>query len=698
MDPLPSETQNTKKPSNPSFLKHHASRLVYFVECFLSETCNFKRLSLPVSLILIILPVVFMSVFLIVREHKNQTTTAYTHRESLATLEALFVQGKFDGVVDVGNSLASCPCIFDDIKDGNWDDAIKTFEHYEEMFPYINSISVLDEEGILKATNPSVPELIGKSFADHDYYRGVSRKWEPYVSNVFASTARPKYNAVAVAIPIKSPYQNVLGILVLTINLNTIVEWSEEVDVGKKAFTYIVDKEGKLMAHPDMKHDGEPIDYSSVPIVQKLVNGEHGVELAPDPFDRGEQVVAYAPIKKYGFGIAVSQASAVTFSERSSKVAEYVMFWGLIILSAGFVFYLLLKDRIVIMGQRDRERVLLESMGDGVVVIDRAWNITLWNKAATTITGWNKEEAMGMPFRSIVKFIRDRDRKEDIAFIEDAIVMGRVSFMEAGTLLIRKDGSEISVDDSVAPLAGQNGDMDGAIIVFRDASKSHEEAHLRSDLAYATHQLRTPVTEALWNLETGMSEQDSEKRDEDLRVAYQALLSIKKLSEHLVAVSEIDQGAISIKKSMVKLIDVFSEVEHKLGDEAKKHNVEISINPISPVVAINTDSKFLGKILCEIIENAVVYSKQGDKVVVATTFNEKEMLIEVADTGMGISEEQQPLVYTKFFRGTNTGRMSAGSGLGLYLAKEYVALLDGKMWFTSEEGRGTTFCVSLPLE
>lgn len=116
-------------------------------------------------------------------------------------------------------------------------------------------------------------------------------------------------------------------------------------------------------------------------------------------------------------------------------------------------------------------------------------------------------------------------------------------------------------------------------------------------------------------------------------------------------------------------------------------------------MAVNTDKKLLCKALFEIVENAVAYSRPGSKVEVTASLQdqEKKLLVEVSDTGVGIPEEEQPIIFTKFFRGSNRGKEVVGDGLGLYLAKAYVILLGGKIWFESVEGKGTTFFISLPI-
>lgn len=656
-----------------------------------------KRLPLYATLSLFVLLMILVASYLVVREYHHQTSTALDRREATANLGALLIHEKFDGIIDVGVSLASRAMIYQNIEKGKWSEATKNLEELLQAFPYLDNVLFFDKNGTLEASAVPAPGMIGKSFTHRDYYKGVSKEWKPYVSEAFKRAVEPKYNVVSVAVPIKSPDQKVLGILLLAVKLDTITDWINEINAGLGVTVHILDKKGQMVAHQHMNPEDALVDFSSVATTQKLLRGGRGVEVVFDPIENEENVTAYAPVQDYGFGIEIVQPTDIAFAERKSQLIEFIIFWTFIIFATTGFLYRILKDRVVLKAQRDHEMALLESIGDGVVAIDRNWNITLWNKAASDITGWSKEETLGKPLRAILKFIKEHNRTENILFIEDAMARGKITSMSDGTLLIRKDGREVPVGDSASPIFCEGEMLDGVIIVFRDISSALERSHLRSDISYATHQLRTPVTEALWNLEIAIKEEDSNKRKEDLRIAYQAILSIKKLSEHLVFVSELDQGNIAVKLSEFSIVDVLTEAQSKIEDEAKLRDVTLSIAPVSPLMAINTDRKLLGRALFEIIENAVMYSKHTSVVKIETSLKEKEILIEIIDTGFGITEEEQPIIFTKFFRGSNRGSGNAGGGLGLYLAKAYITLLGGKIWFNSEEGKGTTFYISLPV-
>lgn len=657
-----------------------------------------RRLPLLVVLLLAVLPLTLIGTYLCIREYRHQTNVALERRGSIADMGAVLIHEKFRGIIDVGTSLALRPLVYRNIEKDDWDEAVKNIDGIPQVFPYIDTIGLFDTEGVLKATIPPMPEAIGKSFAYRDYYQGVSREWKPYVSEAFKRAVEPKYNVVSIAVPIKSLDQKVLGILLLTVKIDAIVSWTKYINVGSSGSIFVVDKKGQLIAHHNLDLEDDLVDYSALPSIKRLLQGEHGVDMhKADVLVDEDHIAAYAFVKDYGFGIEVVQPTRTAFAERDNEVIVLCIIWVFIIGIIGFFLYRILKDREEIREQRDRERLLLSGIGDGIVAIDRDWRITLWNKAAGRITGWTEAEVLGKPFRSIVKFIRENNRKEDIAFIENAILMKETSFLDVGTLLIKKDGSEVAVGDSAAPINDRNGDTKGAIIVFRDASKEREAMHMRSEFVYASHQLRTPVTEALWNLDIAKKEDDPIKRAEDLDIVGHSLMSIQKLSEHLVAVSEIDQGSISVKKSMTKITDVFGEIQNILEKKAEGGKITLSFGPVSVAAAFDTDPKLFKKALHEVIDNAILYSPAGSDVKINTAIKENNIIIEVADTGVGIPEAEQPVIFSKFFRASSRPKNVAGAGLGLYIAKEYIKVLGGKIWFDSVEGKGTTFFISLPI-
>lgn len=353
------------------------------------------------------------------------------------------------------------------------------------------------------------------------------------------------------------------------------------------------------------------------------------------------------------------------------------------------------KAKVEAEQERDKIHTILRSIGDGVAVIDRDWSITHFNTAAVLISGWREEEVLGKHLREVLKFIRIRDRKENISFIEKAIVLGKTHQMENDTVLIRKDGQEVPVGDSASPIS-VNGKIIGAIVIFRDMTREKESQMLKSDFAYASHQLRTPVNKALWSLELALSEKRSAVMKEKIKIAQMYIKSAGRLNEELVAVSALDQGTVIPKIKNTYLVDVLGEALKLKNKRIKEKNLKMSLEKISAKAILKTDPEIFKNILLELLNNAIECSRLKGEIKINFEWLEEGLLIKIQDFGIGIPKEQQPLVFTKFFRGNNVLEEHIGAGLGLYITREYVKLLKGKIWFESEKNKGTTFFILLP--
>ena len=235
------------------------------------------------------------------------------------------------------------------------------------------------------------------------------------------------------------------------------------------------------------------------------------------------------------------------------------------------------------------------------------------------------------------------------------------------------------------------------IIIIRDITTELEVSMLRSDFAYASHQLRTPITEALWSLETILEERDIDKVNKYTKSAYSSLNSVKKLSEELISTSEIDQGVIIPDFIDVKLLDIVNQAIDKISSTADKNNIRVKLSPVPKLFTVKTDPGLLKEILIEVLDNSVLYGYKNSQITIDIKFNDDSTLIGISNDGTGIIPEHQALVFTKFFRGNNFPTSEIpGAGLGLYIAKGYTKLIGGKIWFKSEDNKITTFYLLIP--
>lgn len=652
---------------------------------------------------LIVFPLAFFVVFQYRTIYQESTDVEISRRDAIARLAAATLHEKFDHLTDVGVSLATRIRFRELIAEGKWNESLLLLKGVLTDFPFFERIFLADPNGTITADIIEPSDVIGKNFAFRDWYQGVSKEWKPYISEIFKAAAAPYYSSVVLAVPIKDENQKTLGILVLQIKTDILTGWSKDITAGPFGFVYFVDKAGHPAGHPEHPPDAEITDFSSKPYVKSIMRGESGAEVLFDPVEGEEEIVAYRPVPSHQYhyhqwGVVVEQPADIAFLARDRELNRILFAFSFIFLFICLVAYLILRVIGAINNYRQKEKIFLDSIGDGIAAIDREWNITLFNKAATRISGWSQEEVLGKPFRNFIKFLRERDRTENIAFIEEVILFGKPKQMEDKTVLIAKDGREIPAGDSAAPIFDQKGKVSGAIIIFRDATQERESHHLRSDFAYASHQLRTPVTVALYSLELALGEKELPVIKESMEVAYRSVKNVGRLVEQVLEVSRIDQHNVIPKFEAVKVIEICEEVFKLAEETAKRQNVILTVSPISGALGIVTDRKILCKALLQILENAIYYSRPGGEVKLNVRLQENDVLFEIEDSGIGIPENQQALVFVKFFRGSNIPTDVIGAGLGLYLAREYVKLLKGNIWFKSEEDKGTVFSILIPSQ
>lgn len=346
-----------------------------------------------------------------------------------------------------------------------------------------------------------------------------------------------------------------------------------------------------------------------------------------------------------------------------------------------------------------QNRILLDSVGDGLVAIDKEWNITLWNPAAERICGWSAGEVLGKPFRKVVKFVRRSDRSENVLFIADAMMDGKVHFMQDGTVMICKDGTEIDVGDSAAPIMDKKGKVKGAIIVFRDTSREKEIERSKNDLvSLVTHELRGPATVIQGYAELLKEDGKNALRPEHMKFVEgisDANARLIELANSLLTVFRVEFGEIVISPEPVIMTQLADDAikQQELQVSAKKLRITKAYDDI-PI--LNVDKRLAELAFANLLSNAVKYTPEGGKVRLEIRKREEEVAIIVTDSGMGIPKDQQGKIFGKFFRADNVRRIN-GVGVGLHVLKAMLERAGCRIGFESEEGTGSTFFVAIPL-
>ena len=352
-------------------------------------------------------------------------------------------------------------------------------------------------------------------------------------------------------------------------------------------------------------------------------------------------------------------------------------------------------------GQRALADILFNSIGDGALTTDEFGRITRINPTAQLILGYKESEILGkwLP-KSLIAYNEQghpvplTERPITRAFMTGQIVSERFWYRS-------KEGTMIPVAITVSPIIVQK-QPTGCIEVFRDITKEYEIDKMKSDfISLASHQLRTPLSTVKTYshmLSEGYMGQLNSPQTESVNTIINACNRMNETVSTLLNISRIEGGVITLHHKTIDLGSLCEEVvrDHQLAAKEKKLN--LSCRQPETKIKIKNDSVLLKEIFSNLINNAIKYTPENGSVSIGMTTKGSQVIISVKDTGVGIPPASNDYVFSKFFRAANVvSQETSGMGLGLYLTKSVVNEMNGRIWFKSIEGHGTTFYVSLPL-
>ena len=353
--------------------------------------------------------------------------------------------------------------------------------------------------------------------------------------------------------------------------------------------------------------------------------------------------------------------------------------------------------------ERDKIDAILHSIGDAVFAINNKLEITMFNEIAENISGYKEKEVLGKLYNKILKFVNEKDGKANDSYIEKVIKTGEPQEMPRNINLIKKTGEQVPVADSASPLRGQGGEVSGAVVVFRDVEKERAIDKAKTEfVSLASHQLRTPLTSINWYAEMVLSG-DAGKLTPDqksyLEEIYKGNQRMVSLVNSLLNVSRLELGTFVVEPKNIDIRKLADQEIKALLPQTKKKNITIIKKYDKKLTNYKADAKLLAMVFQNLLSNSVKYNNEGGEVSLEIKKREHDVQIIVKDNGFGIPKKQHKNIFTKLFRADNVRQMDTEcTGLGLYIIKEIVTQAGGNIKFESEEGKGTTFYVSLPLE
>lgn len=221
-------------------------------------------------------------------------------------------------------------------------------------------------------------------------------------------------------------------------------------------------------------------------------------------------------------------------------------------------------------------------------------------------------------------------------------------------------------------------------------------------VSVASHQLRTPLSAIRWETELLLSKfrkgSISEKQRKSIENISAMGIKMTRLVNDLLDVARIDQGRLIIKKEPVDISAIVKETLAELSPIVKTRNIEVDFDSKKKIPFVFGDSEKLKMVVENLFNNSVKYTTNYGKIEIKLAKKDNFVIFSVKDNGVGIPAEQQDRIFNKFFRSDNIVKyQTEGTGLGLYIAKNIIEQLGGKIWFDSVENLGSIFNFSVPI-
>ncbi|HEX6288459.1 MAG TPA: GAF domain-containing protein [Herpetosiphonaceae bacterium] len=351
-----------------------------------------------------------------------------------------------------------------------------------------------------------------------------------------------------------------------------------------------------------------------------------------------------------------------------------------------------------------KNRAILESIAEGVLVLDEQNTVVLYNRAATEVLQIPDEIIIGHSLDRIAKYGGDSEKRQRALLLYDALAEGVSGAQRIhGPLHTQIEMRGQTIDATFTPVTTPDGQRIGVAAVLRDITREIEaDKAKREFISTVSHELRTPLTSVKGYVDLlmlGTAGQINDLQKNFLQVVKSNADRLNALVEDLLEISRLENGKVTLNIKMVKIADLINDITASLRTETERKGMQVTIEIQPTLPAIEADNKRISQVLTNLISNAHKYTREGGQITVRAFQIGDVIQVDVADTGVGIPSEELPKMFSRFFRANNSLKDEVGgTGLGLSIAKSFVELHGGDMWVTSQIDVGSTFSFSLPIE
>jgi PAS domain S-box-containing protein len=338
---------------------------------------------------------------------------------------------------------------------------------------------------------------------------------------------------------------------------------------------------------------------------------------------------------------------------------------------------------LAVAAEREQAASVLEAVGDGIFLVDENGCVRLWNRAAETVTGLRAEDV--------------RDRPLAAALPSWAELVDRIPVAEGGssprsvTLPVPVESRELWL--SFVAVRGSA----GVVYAFRDLTSERRLEEEKTDLvATISHELRTPMAAVYGAAETLLHRDDlpPERRRELLAMVAAQAARLTAIVESVLLTSRLDRDAVAVEREPVDVAELARATVEAMRPQLPP-SVELELEVGAEETRAAGDADRIQQVLVNLLDNAVKYG-EGSPVTVRVQPANGVVRLSVQDAGPGLSAAEQARIFDKFYRAGPQLTRTGGTGLGLYISRELVRRMGGRLDVRSETGAGATFVLELP--
>ena len=348
--------------------------------------------------------------------------------------------------------------------------------------------------------------------------------------------------------------------------------------------------------------------------------------------------------------------------------------------------------------EKQRLDALIDNSADGVLILDHAGRIEIFNRALSELTGCPQEVAIGRHCSEVLVLYDEQghNRCKQVCPLLNPSNRTKSSIEGA---IERPDGRRVTVSITYSPLFDAAGYRVNIVANVRDITRAREAEELKSTLlSVISHELKTPVAlikgyagtlrrpDANWDRQTLV---------QSLEIIEEEADRLNQLINNLLEASRVQAGGLKLRFGHVRLDRLIKKVADEFRTQTSKHQISVDLPDELP--PISGDEERLREVITNLLSNAIKYSPQGGAIRIGADTDAREVRIYVADEGIGIAAEERERIFERFFRVDNaSARRSQGAGLGLFLVKAVVEAHRGRVWVDSVPGKGSQFNIALP--